>query len=169
MWLFIGQIKTSLSLATKFQIYTKVLGATHVYYSSCWVPSTRAYQQLEKLLKDFLWANISGEKGFHRVNYNLCCLPKDWWNGHRCFSHIDIILMCQVNHQSHGRTRSMEGFDGELHYFNGPHGQKHLEKHKLSNVAYYPTPVIIRGGLCSKSIARAQQANKPKLVQKRAP
>lgn len=84
-------------------------------------------------------------------------------------SRTDIILMCQVNHQSHGRTRSMEGFDGELHYFNGPHAQKHLEKHKLSNVAYYPTPVIIREGLCSKSISRAQQANKPKLVQKRAP
>ncbi|XP_059073690.1 uncharacterized protein LOC131874367 [Cryptomeria japonica] len=66
-----------LSLVGKFQICSKVLAATHVYYSSCWLPSKVAYSKLEKLLQDFLWASSNTHHGFHRVTWDLCCLPRD--------------------------------------------------------------------------------------------
>lgn len=42
-----------MSLATKFQICTKIMAATYVYYS-CQVPSAQAYFQLEKILRKIL-------------------------------------------------------------------------------------------------------------------
>lgn len=60
-------ITKPLSLAGKFQICSKVLAATHVYYSSCWAPSKAAYNKLEKLLRDFIWASSNTYHGFHRV------------------------------------------------------------------------------------------------------
>ncbi|XP_059064547.1 uncharacterized protein LOC131856688 [Cryptomeria japonica] len=70
-------ITKPLSLAGKFQICSKVLAATHVYYSSCWAPSKAAYSKLEKLLQDFLWASSDTHHGFHRVAWDFCCLPRD--------------------------------------------------------------------------------------------
>ena len=60
-----------LSLVNKFQICSKVLVATHVYYSSCWVPSQACYNKLEKLLQDFHWYNSSDKKGFHIVAWEF--------------------------------------------------------------------------------------------------
>lgn len=39
-----------LSLVNFFWIFSKVLVATHVYYSSNWAPSKASYMKLEKLL-----------------------------------------------------------------------------------------------------------------------
>jgi hypothetical protein len=61
-----------MNLAIKFQIRNKFLVVTHVYYSQAyWVPSTSAYQELEKVLHNFLWYIIDGDKGFLRVNQNV--------------------------------------------------------------------------------------------------
>lgn len=65
-----------LSLASKFQICSKVLSATHIYYSSCWVPSKNCYKKFERLLKDFLWSNSHEKRGFHQVAWEHCCLPR---------------------------------------------------------------------------------------------
>lgn len=67
-----------LSLAGRFQICFKVLASTYVYYSSCWFPSKNCYKTLEKLLKAFLLSNTEGKKGFHRVAYEKCCIPKSF-------------------------------------------------------------------------------------------
>lgn len=66
-----------LSFASKIQIFSKVLVATHAYYFSCWAPSKASYRKLEKLLRDFLWVNGADHHGFHRVAYEYCCLPCD--------------------------------------------------------------------------------------------
>lgn len=60
-------LTTILSLADKFQIYSKVLATTHVYYSSCCAPSKASYAKLEKILRDFLWALDAEHHGFHQV------------------------------------------------------------------------------------------------------
>lgn len=65
-----------LSLVGKFQICSKVLASTHVYYSSCWVPSKACYQKLNKLLRDFLWASDVQKRGFHRVAQDTYYLPQ---------------------------------------------------------------------------------------------
>lgn len=65
-----------LSLAGKFQICSKVLALTHVYYSSCWVSSKTCYQKLNRLLRDFIWASDAHKRGFHRVAWDVCCLPR---------------------------------------------------------------------------------------------
>lgn len=67
-----------LSLVGKFQIYSKALASTHVYYSSCWVPFVNCYKNLEKLLQDILWASSSNRKGFHQFALDICCLPQDF-------------------------------------------------------------------------------------------
>lgn len=66
-----------LSLARKFQIYSKVLATTHVYYSSCWDPSKACYNKLDKLLKQFFWSSSLEKRGFHGVAWEFCCLPKE--------------------------------------------------------------------------------------------
>ena len=66
-----------LSLDGKFQIYSKVLVATHVYYSSCWVPSQAYYNKMEKMLRDFLWSNSFDKVGLHKVGWDICFLPKE--------------------------------------------------------------------------------------------
>ena len=43
----------------KFQVCTKILTTTHVYYSYCYIPSQLVYQCMEKVLRNFLWANAS--------------------------------------------------------------------------------------------------------------
>jgi hypothetical protein len=40
---------------TKFETCTKVLFDTHHYYSSCNVPSIKAYQKMEKALGNFIF------------------------------------------------------------------------------------------------------------------
>ena len=67
-----------LSLAGKFQIFSKVLMATNVYYSSCWAPSKASYQKLERLLKDFLLAFRADHHGFHKVAWDFYCLQKEF-------------------------------------------------------------------------------------------
>lgn len=64
-----------LSLAGKFHICSKILASTHVYYSSCWVPSKNCYQKLDRLLRDFIWASNVNKRGFHRVAWEICYLP----------------------------------------------------------------------------------------------
>lgn len=66
-----------LSLACKFQIFSKVLVSNHVYYSLFWVPSQTCYDKLEKLLSNFIWANKSKRKGFHGVAWDVCFLPRE--------------------------------------------------------------------------------------------
>lgn len=51
--------------------------ATHVYYSSCWVPSKASYLKIKKLLHEFLWASCDGNHDFHHVSWDFCCLPHD--------------------------------------------------------------------------------------------
>lgn len=69
-------ITKPLSLAGKFQVFSKVLAATHVYYSSCWAPSKASYMKFERLMWSFLQASRSDHHGFHRVAWEYCCLPK---------------------------------------------------------------------------------------------
>ena len=69
-------ITKKLSLARKFQIYSKVLTSTHVYYSSCWIPSKACYQKLNKLLRDFLWLFDIQKSSFHRVAWDTYYLPR---------------------------------------------------------------------------------------------
>ena len=70
-------LSKKLSLVGKFQICSKVLVATHVYYSSCWVPSQACYNKLEKLLWDFLWCNSFDKKGFHKVAWEFFSLLRE--------------------------------------------------------------------------------------------
>lgn len=67
-----------ISLIGKYQICSKVLASTHVYYSSCWTPFKSCYKKLEKLLRDILWAKDVIEKGFHRVAWEIYYLPKSY-------------------------------------------------------------------------------------------
>lgn len=70
-------LSKNLSLVGKFQICSKILVATHVNYSSCWVPSQACYNKLEKILRDFLWCNYYDKKGFHRVAWEFYYLPRE--------------------------------------------------------------------------------------------
>lgn len=71
------QITKPLSLAGKFLIFSKVLAATHVYYSSCSAPSKASYLKLECFLRDFLWVSDVSHHGLHRVTWDFCYLPKE--------------------------------------------------------------------------------------------
>lgn len=47
---------TFLSLAGKIQVTNKIFLATHIYYSSCWMPSKKGYEDLIKIIHRFIWA-----------------------------------------------------------------------------------------------------------------
>lgn len=42
-----------LSLAGKIQVANKIFLATHVYYSSSWMPSNKGYEELIKIIRRF--------------------------------------------------------------------------------------------------------------------
>lgn len=83
-----------LSLAGKFQNFSKVLASIHVHYSSCWVLYVNCYKKLEKLLWDFLWASSSNRNGFHRVSWDIyfSARPSRWI----CifYFHMQGIALC---------------------------------------------------------------------------
>jgi hypothetical protein len=44
---------------------------------SYWFSNRAQFQQLEKILRDYLWSKYSGDKGFPLVAWDVCTMPKD--------------------------------------------------------------------------------------------
>ena len=66
-----------LSLAGKIQVANKIFLATHVYFSSCWMPSKKGYEDLVKIIRQFLWAKWDGTRGFISTSWAHCIQPKN--------------------------------------------------------------------------------------------
>lgn len=65
-----------LSMVGKIQVINRIFLASHVYYSSCWMPSKKAYDDFIKLVRHFIWSNWSGNAGF-KCTFGLNCIqPK---------------------------------------------------------------------------------------------
>lgn len=56
-----------LSMVGKFQLCSKVLVFTHVYFSSYWTPSLACYKKLEILLRNFSRPILLTRMGFTRL------------------------------------------------------------------------------------------------------
>ena len=65
-----------LSLAGKIQVANKNFLATHVYYSSCWILAKKGYEDLIKIIRQFLWAKWEGSRGFTTTSWSHCIQPK---------------------------------------------------------------------------------------------
>lgn len=44
----------------------------HVYYFSCWMPSKKGYEELNKIVHQFLWTNWDGNSGFKTSSWLHC-------------------------------------------------------------------------------------------------
>ncbi|KAH9294882.1 hypothetical protein KI387_038470 [Taxus chinensis] len=154
-----------LSLAGKFQVCSKVLAATHVYYSSCWAPSKAAYHRLEKILREFLWANSEGNHGFHRVAWDVCCTPKNTGG----LGLINIQLQ-GVALTTKWIIRSLEGEESWKILLRHCISQgSPLNRKAWQGLNYYslllcPVPIKIGGSFVAKSIWKAWELLKPHLL-----
>ena len=61
-----------LSLAGKIQVANKIFIASHVYYLSCWMLSKRKYEELNRLIRKFLWSKWDGNDGFIGASWSHC-------------------------------------------------------------------------------------------------
>jgi len=69
-----------LPLVARFQICTKVLEGTHVYYSSCSIHLKVAYKCLENLIRTFHGPTFDYGKCFHWIGWYICCTLRDLGN-----------------------------------------------------------------------------------------
>lgn len=67
----------SLSYAGRLQLIAAILESIHVYWASVFLLPMVVINDINKLLKDFLWNNGSSSKGKCKVSWKSVCRPKD--------------------------------------------------------------------------------------------
>lgn len=66
----------SLSFAGRLQLVISVLSSMHVYMSSVFILPLSITNNLEKLLRDFLWCQGELKRGMAKVAWDIVCLPR---------------------------------------------------------------------------------------------
>lgn len=62
--------------AEKLMVISRILQALHIYYVSFWFPSSHV-THFEKLLREFLWFKLRGDRFLPLVPWEICVLSKD--------------------------------------------------------------------------------------------
>ncbi|KAJ0871216.1 putative RNA-directed DNA polymerase [Helianthus annuus] len=90
-------VNKSLSFAGRLQLITSVLSSMHVYWASVFIIPTRVTNELEKLMRRFLWNANNQGRAKAKVAWAEVCLPKDEGGlGIRSISDVNKALM--ANH-----------------------------------------------------------------------
>ena len=66
----------SLSFAGRLQLIGSVLSSMHIYWASMFILPARVINDLEKLMRAFLWCQGPMKKGKAKVSWKSVCLPK---------------------------------------------------------------------------------------------
>ena len=74
---FLNWTNKFLSMVGRIQIANKILLGSHVYISSCWLPSQTCYTQLTQLIRRFLWSKWGNTKSLPITSWSHCIQPRD--------------------------------------------------------------------------------------------
>ena len=74
---FLNWTNKILSMASRIQVANKILLASHVYISSCWLPSQTCYTQLTQLIRRFLRNKWENTKCLPITSWTHCIQPRD--------------------------------------------------------------------------------------------
>ncbi|XP_071694872.1 uncharacterized protein [Rutidosis leptorrhynchoides] len=92
----------SLSFAGRVQLIISVLTSMHIYWASVFILPDAIINDIEKLLRGFLWCQGAMKRGKAKVKWDVLCLPKDegglgikrlkYWNVALMTTHIWSII-----------------------------------------------------------------------------
>jgi hypothetical protein len=66
----------SLSFAGRLQLIQSVLSSMHIYWASVFILPSSIIQDLEQLMRGFLWSHDGSSRGRSKVAWDVVCLPK---------------------------------------------------------------------------------------------
>ena len=82
-----------LSFAGRLQLINSVLSAIHVYWSSVFILPISVVQDIEQLMRGFLWCQGDMQRGKAKVAWDAICLPKEEGGlGIRKIHHFNVAL-----------------------------------------------------------------------------
>ena len=65
-----------LSFAGRLQLVHSVLSSMHIYWASVFLLPSRVIDDIEQVMRGFLWCQGDMKKGKAKVAWNIVCLPK---------------------------------------------------------------------------------------------